>query len=318
MSELKHYGRLGMKWYQHIFGILDPRAKYSRRTSSNKTRIPKFNEASIYKEPTNQAQRTQEEINKKVVEGQRGVSSEARTIPKGTRIYRVTVNPNESIDGSKYVSYLYSDRTHYKGGWVRENNESDTSYEKEYTLVEDLKIPSRSELSDVIYKEAMKDKKTMNELGDKWLKNVYFNTERGYYELIEYMDENSTTANQWKKYVDNWVKEYKDMPISDAYYIAAQTFGINEKLKSNVISELKTRGYNAMTDEASVGGQSGWAREGSDPLIIFDAKSSLKEESTREITKDEEDYSLMKYNEWRKRADSSSGAWSDIFGGLFL
>lgn len=28
-TELYHYGRLGMKWYQHIFGDADARAKYS-------------------------------------------------------------------------------------------------------------------------------------------------------------------------------------------------------------------------------------------------------------------------------------------------
>lgn len=27
-DELMHYGRKGMKWYQHIFGAIDPRAKY--------------------------------------------------------------------------------------------------------------------------------------------------------------------------------------------------------------------------------------------------------------------------------------------------
>lgn len=38
-EELYHYGRLGMKWYQHIFGDVDARAKYSeakRRAKEDK------------------------------------------------------------------------------------------------------------------------------------------------------------------------------------------------------------------------------------------------------------------------------------------
>lgn len=33
---LEHYGVKGMKWYQHIFGDLDSRAKYSKKKSEKK------------------------------------------------------------------------------------------------------------------------------------------------------------------------------------------------------------------------------------------------------------------------------------------
>lgn len=36
-TELYHYGRLGMKWYQHIFGDVDTRAKYSEAKRQVKT-----------------------------------------------------------------------------------------------------------------------------------------------------------------------------------------------------------------------------------------------------------------------------------------
>ena len=35
--ELAHYGREGMKWYQRIFGSVDPRAKYNRENIANAT-----------------------------------------------------------------------------------------------------------------------------------------------------------------------------------------------------------------------------------------------------------------------------------------
>lgn len=39
-DELEHYGRLGMKWYQHIFGDKDDRAKYTiKRKNASDTRV---------------------------------------------------------------------------------------------------------------------------------------------------------------------------------------------------------------------------------------------------------------------------------------
>lgn len=309
-NELYHFGRLGMKWYKHIFGDPDKRAKYAKGKD--------FFSESIQDALSEKLPEHQREANKKVIQGYRGVSSEARTIPKGTVIYRVTTDPNEENKGSKYVSYLYSDREHYKGGWVRLKDKKDSSYEKEYILKEDLNIPSREEVSRVVYKEAMKDEKSIRDVANGWLDQIMppGSLDRYYRSMDPQTEKESNKV--WKEYVDDWIKTYKDMTVSQAYYTAAQTFGLNPKLKNNVIKELKSRGYNAMTDEASVGGQNGWAKEGSDPLIIFDSSSSLMEQSTREITKEEENVSLRNYNTWRNKTQKSTGAWSDIFGGLFL
>ena len=40
------------------------------------------------------------------------------TIPKGTKIYRVTTDKNESIQGNKYVTYLPPDRDMYRGSYA--------------------------------------------------------------------------------------------------------------------------------------------------------------------------------------------------------
>lgn len=72
------------------------------------------------------------------------------TIPKGTTIYRTTVNPDEKNSGPTYVSYLDSDRNHYKGGWIKQTSGGKKTYENEYTLTEDLVVPSRDELYEVI------------------------------------------------------------------------------------------------------------------------------------------------------------------------
>lgn len=72
-----------------------------------------------------------------------------------------------------------------------------------------------------------------------------------------------------------------------------------------------------MTDEAGVGGQNNYAREGADPLIIFDRKSSMQKKSSKEITENEERASMQKYYKIMWRAEYSpkyrkQGQWSDI------
>ena len=34
-SYLEHYGRKGMKWYQHLFGDEDSRGKYNKYSAKN-------------------------------------------------------------------------------------------------------------------------------------------------------------------------------------------------------------------------------------------------------------------------------------------
>lgn len=68
-----------------------------------------------------------------------------------------------------------------------------------------------------------------------------------------------------------------------------------------------------MVDEASVGGQNGWQKEGYDPLIIFDS-STLSTNNVREISKIEESRAKTKDMKWRQKVNSSknsSAMWSD-------
>ena len=82
-----------------------------------------------------------------------------------------------------------------------------------------------------------------------------------------------------------------------------------------MIDELKKRGYNAMTDEASVGGQNGWTREGIDPLIIFDGSRSLNKEKTKKIGLFGEGVSLSKNQRFKTNArfeNDEIAEWSAI------
>ena len=80
------------------------------------------------------------------------------TIPRGTKMYRVTIDSNESTKGNKYVTYLPPDRDMYRGSYadgIRKQYGKDKNtplYENTYTLKEDLKIPSREEYKKVLTK----------------------------------------------------------------------------------------------------------------------------------------------------------------------
>ena len=96
-----------------------------------------------------------------------------------------------------------------------------------------------------------------------------------------------------------------------AFY-AAQTFGLNTKLKDEVISRLSKMGYNAMADEASIGGRYGQVKEGYDPLIIFD-RNLLRTDSINSISRGEERKAAKAAIEWREKAKKKSVAWSVEF-----
>lgn len=115
MSEyLAHYGRKGMKWYQHIFGDEDRRAKYSE-IASPKT----FNG---------------QDRSKDIV------------IPKGSTVYRAQVGdkvtPNKN--GMIYAVVNKKDHEKYMRS-VEKTKISDASVQSvKIKLDEDLKIPSYS------------------------------------------------------------------------------------------------------------------------------------------------------------------------------
>lgn len=295
---IAHHGVKGMRWgvrrYQNKDGSLTPAGRKRYLASANKQ--------------ANRGIRSQE-------------YREKHTIPAGTTIYRTTVNQNESLGGKKYVTYLSSDRNLYKGGWVRKSanaregyNKHHVAYEKAYKLKEDLTVPSREEVQQVVYDAVTKNRKATFNMLNTWYDMF---APRVKQQMALFMSD-SEFKKKWNKEVNDVVDEFKDTPVKQAYYTAFQTFGKNSDLADSVIAELKKRGYNAMVDEAGVGGQNGYGREGVDPLIIFDGESSLSDEKTRAILEREERKAQSEFNDWYKRAKRRSGEWSDDRPGKIL
>lgn len=232
--------------------------------------------------------------------------TEERSIPAGTKMYRTSINPNENQNGTAYVTYLDPERNLYKGGWVRNTAGADKSYEYKYTLKKDLKIPSRETEVQVISDVINKDR-------NKTLSDIVMSRA-----LVMYST--SSIKDLIKNYYDNDVAKFEKEQVARynrmnpdmlAYY-ATQSFGLNTKLKDEVISRLSKMGYNAMPDEASIGGRYGQIKEGYDPLILFD-RSFLQVDSVDEISKREEKKALDATLKWREKAKKKSVAWSVDF-----
>ena len=237
----------------------------------------------------------------------------SRVIPKGTKIYRTTADDGDEKQGSTYVSYLEADRNHYKGGWIRATGKTGKAYEREYSLNEDIKVPSRNEVKEVIKDAVLKNKKLVKESIKSWV-DMALPKGSCNRKLLE-----SYYRGGIKKYTKDMIKSMSDRTIDEAYYKVCQSLGLAKNVKKTVISELSKRGYNAMVDEASVGGHNGYAREGVDPLILFD-NGILKQVSIKEISKKEEQRAHKKDQKWQGNAQRSynrnpNGQWSAIKSG---
>ena len=307
-DELYHHGIIGQRWgirrFQNLDGSLtdEGRERYgvarARQKALNRQFRPKLNSAK------NMHRR---ELVKE------------HTIPAGTRIYRTTTTKNETMDGNKYVSYLNADRNHYKGGIVRRSTgagrgdeDGKYAYEKEYELTEDLKVPSRDKVYGVIAKYVDGNESKINDIC-KHRASMLLGFDMDKLSEMAQENEQYMRADMFaKQYVQRLVENYKDVPSNVAGFYAAQSFWKNVPLREAVFDELKKEGYNAIVDEASVGGQGGFRKEGVDPLIVFDAGSCLREVKTKKIGQMAENRARFMDVEFQVKATQGTGKWSAI------
>lgn len=128
-----------------------------------------------------------------------------------------------------------------------------------------------------------------------------------YYSIIQDPDTGTMDPKRWDQFVDKSYSARKNIPVEEQWGQIAMSFGTADNLKNAIVKDLKKKGYNAMVDEAGVGGRNGQAVEGIDPIIIFDS-SVLTVNNTREISRREEQKSESDYLKWVQRA-RKSGNW---------
>lgn len=114
-------------------------------------------------------------------------------------------------------------------------------------------------------------------------------------------------TSRWDKFVNEYYEFRKDIPITEQWGSIAMSLGKADNLKDAIIDNLSKKGYNAMVDEAGVGG-SGRAVEGIDPLIIFDS-NTIEIDNVVEISKKEEKKSKQDYTKWVGKSRSMYNTW---------
>lgn len=226
------------------------------------------------------------------------------TIPKGTTLYRTTIKPNEKIKGSTYITYMQPDRDLYRGGAIRNQFGGDVkTYEREMVLKEDLNVPSRQHYRETMMKIVEENTKLVDEAVTSFWEEVIPKGSIDRYEITTDWNTGKTNEKLWDNFLEQQIKETKDLPLENAYSTFVMSLGKAEKLKAQLIDTLKKEGYNAMVDEAGVGAR---VAEGIDPLIVFDFDKSISSVSTREITADEEERARKEYADWQRRARVNS------------
>ena len=291
-EELAHYGIKGQEWgvrrWQYQDGSLTPEGRIHYGVN-------------------------QDDLDKQMKKGIRDRRlDQAHTIPKGTKIYRTTSTENDSDTGTTYVSYMDVDRQHYKGGWIRDTGKTGKAYEHVYEAQEDIKVPSQQEVKEVVSKIMSENKKAVNETCKAWLdvavpEGSWDRAEEIWNRINDDTEEEKKRA--WKEYTNETIERYKNMTPDEAVFFTMQSLGLNNNVRKKIIDELSSRGYNAMTDIASVGGKNGWMKEGGDPLIIFDRTNMFRNISSKEIDRREEAKSSSQYDKIIRKARAQGRSW---------
>lgn len=254
---------------------------------------------------------TTEDFKKAIERGStRAAFNEKHTIPKGTTFYRTTTNKNETGSGSStYVSYLPPERDLYKGGYIRRRDEAKKAYEKTMKSNVDITVPSRKETMEVVADVVKKNPALRKESVESLLKMME-EYAPGLEECYDY-ETGDLIKNKYTKYLNELVKANKNTSIDVSTNSIMAGLGGAPKTKEAVITELKKRGYNGMTDYASVGGykvklgdrEMDLRREGIDPLIVFD-DTSFSGTKSKKISKQKETKSTREYSRWQRQADN--------------
>lgn len=239
-------------------------------------------------------------------------------------MYRVSPYENEHEKGSTYVTYLPPDRDMYRGSFANgirnyyKLTSEDPLYEAVYKNKTDLNMPSSDVLAEVVEKVGKKNNsELLREISKNIVKTSLDKASKWADEFVEYSSKTPYPVTKkeaerlyWdnfggkKKSVNQVLKEWEALTTDQLYRAASSRFGTERLYKEAVIQELKTMGYNAMIDQAGVGGKSRGI-EGYSPIIVFDREEVLEKIGSSKVDTKVQKDADRRYMKWYRKVNSN-------------
>lgn len=104
-------------------------------------------------------------------------------------------------------------------------------------------------------------------------------------------------------YVKVYLEHFHDLPVERQFTAMSRGMAASMPVyREAIIKRLKQKGFDGYIDEGSVGGVSS-AREGVEPLVIFDAEKNMSMLKSEKIDSTVINEANRRYNEWSKIAN---------------
>ena len=279
-----------------------------------------------------------QKFSKKELSTKRSIENlEEKTIPAGTKVYRIS--GSEDASGITYVTSSEPDRNLYKGhpsilANYRNGNGDLTEYE--YSLKQDVKVCSAKEADEALFKVLNDNPQFITTIADKRIRHLNatnpisddaykmgmskdFSEPKSpaeYDKLIKniqkkYNLKDESSAEYFyedAKYVNNGFKSVTKEILNQSAagaYIATGYLGASKQIREALSKELSSRGYNAMYDVATINPDRGRNEKvaGHESLIVFDGGSSLSNTGSEKLTRKSVTAAQKDYDKWYKRVN---------------
>ncbi len=255
------------------------------------------------------------------------------TVAKGTTMYRISGKTNDQGQDTMYVTYKKYDRAYYKAAWgdVAKGNGGKV-YEHEFTLNEDLKIPSLNErkrmLCDLVEEagEACADGATVTEmcgfLNGNGFRCSLQDCKDAYYDGKPFKGISKEESDDFVKSAkEHWKGAFLEQLKEDPTGAASTLEYSSEAMKKYKEISLRN-GYNVIYDDYAcyTDGSKGYlVRMNDSALILLDPKNQVTQTNCHEVTKKETDMAIKEYCQWQngKRKECYNTPLSLNYGGPY-
>ena len=296
---LEHYGRLGMKWYHHIFGEEDPRAEYyhgSKSSSNSKSentsessKRSKNQKTSSNKMPTAEKVAIGVGIGAAVTIGALAAYKiysrdyVDRILKPGMTLQTITTAKNMDLGKRFYASFEKGDKEIYKGlfGKMQKNANPDKAINAiQMTIIKNTKAASPHNASKIFEKLYNGDSE-FREVVDGMRKFYMGDGDHSKDRKLSSKDIRSTIYNMFNTQL---VSDEAGVVQKNKYGYITKSTDIRS-IQKKFYDALKEAGYNAVVDINDL--KNSRTVRSKSPIIVFDAsgivQSAVHELSDKEI-----------------------------------